>query len=110
MVSSNRNFSVKLSSCILKKEEYKKEQIWLVTANYWVFVTPLFVFGKVTWLYRVWSQVTEDGLWDTSMEEKMGLDAQNVWLVHEKALDIVRDILLVRIDDYGFAPCSPHIL
>lgn len=32
----------------------------------------------------------------------MGLDAENVLLVHEKALQLVRDKLNIRIDDFGF--------
>lgn len=36
------------------------------------------------------------------MEEKMGLNAQSSWLVREKAVQIVRDKLNVRVDDFGF--------
>jgi hypothetical protein len=32
----------------------------------------------------------------------MGLDAESVWLVREKALQLVRDKLNIRIDDFGF--------
>lgn len=36
------------------------------------------------------------------MEEKMGLDSESAWLVHEKALQLVRDKLNIRINDFGF--------
>lgn len=32
----------------------------------------------------------------------MGLDADSSWLVREKALQLVRDKLNIRIDDFGF--------
>lgn len=49
---------------------------------------------KTTW-------VPELQLWDASEEEKMGLDADSSWLVREKALQLVRDKLNIRIDDFG---------
>lgn len=48
------------------------------------------------------SWIPEHQIWDASEEEKMGLDAENVLLVHEKALQLVRDKLNIRIDDFGF--------
>ena len=47
-------------------------------------------------------QVPEEKLWDASKEENMGLDAESVWLVREKALQLVREKLNIRIDDFGF--------
>jgi len=46
--------------------------------------------------------VQEQELWDTSKEDHLGLDAGSVWLVREKALQLVRDKLNIRIDDFGF--------
>lgn len=38
------------------------------------------------------SWIPEHQIWDASEEEKMGLDAENVLLVHEKALQLVERI------------------
>lgn len=56
-----------------------------------------------------WTQVPEDELWETSIETRMGLVSENVWLVHGKTLHLVRDKLNIRIDDFGFEPLCPHI-
>jgi hypothetical protein len=47
-------------------------------------------------------QIPEHELWDASMEQKMGLDDQSSWLVHEKAVQLLRDKLNIRLDDFGF--------
>jgi hypothetical protein len=36
------------------------------------------------------------------MEQEMGLDDQSSWLVHEKAVQLLRDKLNIRLDDFGF--------
>ncbi|KAG0578524.1 hypothetical protein M758_4G026300 [Ceratodon purpureus] len=49
---------------------------------------------KTTW-------VPEHQLWDASKEEKMGLDSESMWFVREKAVQLVRDKLNIRIDEFG---------